>query len=49
MTRFWLELEVGVNFTIDSFIRMKGGEHLFQNTVSTYCRFSKVNKLKNET
>ena len=26
MTRFWLELEVGVNFTIDSFIRMKGGE-----------------------
>ena len=26
MTRFWLELEAGVNFTIDSFIRMKGGE-----------------------
>ena len=26
MTRFWLELDAGVNFVIDSFIRMKGGE-----------------------
>lgn len=26
MTRFWLELDAGVNFVIDSFVRMKGGE-----------------------
>ena len=26
MTRFWLELDAGVDFVIDSFVRMKGGE-----------------------
>ena len=26
MTRFWLELSAGVDFVIDSFVRMKGGE-----------------------
>jgi len=26
MTRFWLKLDAGVNFVIDSLIRMKGGE-----------------------
>lgn len=26
MTRFWLTIDEGVNFVLDSFLRMKGGE-----------------------
>ena len=36
MTRFWLELSAGVDFVIDSFVRMKGRNFYTQNAFSSY-------------